>query len=227
MDSSPPSTTGRSSTPYSLRAYRTPTRPYRTASRLSTVRLTEASNSPSVPLGMRTTMGVSLPRSLSVGVIMWMPSGSNSVTMATSTFSSERTSMRSPTPWISSSTCCTLMRLLHCSLAGSATYSQDPLPPTTPYARQSLILMTGMQSQRLNATATTMTTTNASLTNLPKSRLSSPLLRTPSPLPITGWKWHEFLLSFLTLRDIVKLPWALLLNVSDLGVARVLDEVVV
>src|SRR6266850_475096 len=201
MDSSRPSTIGRSSMPYSLRAYRTPTWPYRTVSRTSNARLTVASSSPSVPLGMRTTTGESPHRSLSEEGTTLTPSGSSSTTMAASTSSSGRTLTRSPTPLTSSSTHLTWMQSLHHSLAGSATYSLVPLPPTMPYARQYLILTTGMLLQRWNATTATTTTTTTSPTNSRNSSASSPLSTMPSLPPTTGWKWHKFLLLFLTSRD--------------------------
>src|SRR6267142_1410061 len=201
MDSSRPSTTGRSSTPYSLRAYRTPMRPYRTASRNSNARLTIASSSHSIPSAMRTTMGASPPRSPSEAGTTPMPSGSSSATMATSTSSSGRTLTSSPTPQTSSLTHLTQMRSLHRSLAGSATYSPAPLLPTTPYARQYLTLTTGMPSLRLSDTAAMMTIADTSPTNSHNSSANSPSSTTPSPLPITKWKWHEFPLSFLTSRD--------------------------
>src|SRR6267142_2656426 len=201
MDLSQLSTTGRSSTPYSLRAYRTPTRPYRTASRTSNVRLTVASSSRSIPLATRTTTGASPPRSPSEAGTMPMPSGSSSATMAVSTSSLGRTLTSSPTPQTSSLTHLTQMRSLHCSLAGSATYSPAPLPPTTPYARQYLTSTTGMPSLRLSDTAAMMTIADTSPTNSHNSSANSPSSTTPSPLPITKWKWHEFPLSFLTSRD--------------------------
>src|SRR6266850_4000002 len=173
-DSSRPSTTARSSTPYSLRAYRTPTRPYRTASRTLNARLTaSSSSSPSVPLGTRTTMGASAPRSPSGEDITPMPSGSSSVMTAASTSSSGRTSMKSPTPPTSTSTHLTRMRSLHRSLAGPATYSPDPLPLTTPYARQYLISTTGTPSQRSSDTVATTTTAAGLPTNSSRSRPNS------------------------------------------------------
>src|SRR6266850_1751755 len=184
MDSSQPSTTGRSFTPYSLSAYRTPTWPYRTASRTSNARLTVASSSPSVPLGMRTTMGESPLRSPSVRDTTLMPSGSNSTMTAMSTSSLERTSMRSPTPQTSSSTHHTRMRSLHHSLAGSATYSPAPLPLTTPYTRQYLTLTIGTPLQRWSATAATTTTADALLTSSHSSSASSPSSTMPLQLPI-------------------------------------------
>src|SRR6267142_2550537 len=201
MDSSRPSTTGRSSTPYSLRAYRTPMRPYRTASRNSNARLTIASSSHSIPSAMRTTMGASPPRSPSEAGTTPMPSGSSSATMAVSTSSLGRTLTSSPTPQTSSLTHLTQMRSLHCTLAGSATYSPAPLLPTTPYARQYLTSTTGMPSLRLSDTTATTTTANVLPTSSCKSSVSSPSSMTPLPPPATEWKWHKFLLSFLTLRD--------------------------
>jgi len=47
-----------------------------------------------------------------------------------------------------------------------------------------------------------MTTADALLMNLHNSSASSPSLMTPLPPPVTEWKWHEFLLSFLTSRDV-------------------------
>src|SRR6266850_6446892 len=201
MDSSRPSTIGRSSMPYSLRAYRTPMWPYRTVLRTSNVRLTVASSSPSILLGMRTTMGRSPHRSPSEGDTMPMPSGSSSMTTAMSTSSSGRTSTRGPTPLTSSSTHHIQMRSLHCSLAGSATYSPAPLPLTTPYARQYLTSTTGMPSQRWSTTTAMMTTADASPMSSHSSNANLPSLMMPLPLPATIWKQHKFLLSFLTLRD--------------------------
>src|SRR6266850_1987082 len=126
----------------------------------------------SIPSAMRTTMGASPPRSPSEAGTTPMPSGSSSATMATSTSSSGRTLTSSPTPQTSSLTHLTQMRSLHCSLAGSATYSPAPLPPTTPYARQYLTSTTGMPSLRLSDTATTMTTADALLMNLHNSSAS-------------------------------------------------------
>src|SRR6266850_5140197 len=203
MDSSRPSTTVRSSMPYSLRAYRTPTRPYRTVSRISSTRLTIASSYPSVPSGTRTTMGASPPRSPSVEDITPMPSGSSSATTAVSTSSSGRTSMRSPTPPISTSAHLTRMRSLHRSLAGSATYSPVPPPLTMPYARQYLTSTTGTPSLRLSDTAATMTTADTLPTNSHNSSASSPSSMMPSPPHATEWKRHEFLLLFLTSRDML------------------------
>src|SRR6267142_1958101 len=93
------------------------------------------------------------------------------------------------------------MRSLHRSLAGSATYSPVPLPPTTPYTRQYLISTTGTPSQRSNDTAATTTIADDLPMNSSKSKLSSSSSMMPSPPPITEWKRHEFLLSFLTSRD--------------------------
>src|SRR6266850_5126387 len=93
------------------------------------------------------------------------------------------------------------MRSLHRSLAGSATYSPAPPLPTTPYARQYLSSMTGTPSLRLSDTTATTTTADALPMSSRNSSASSPLLMTPSPLLATKWKWHEFLLSFLTSRD--------------------------
>src|SRR6266850_5856525 len=201
MDSSRPSTTVRSSMPYSLRAYRTPTRPYRTVSRISSTRLTIASSYPSVPSGTRTTMGASPPRSPSVEDITPMPSGSSSATTAVSTSSSGRTSMRSPTPPISTSAHLTRMRSLHRSLAGSATYSPVPPPLTTPYVRQYLTSTTGTLPPKSSDTVATTTTADALLTSLPKSKPSASSSTTPFQPPLTDLKRHKFLLSFLTSRD--------------------------
>src|SRR6267142_322210 len=201
MDSSRPSTTGRSFTPYSLRAYRTPMRPYRTASRNSNARLTIASSSHSIPSAMRTTMGASPPRSPSEAGTTPMPSGSSSATMATSTSSSGRTLTSSPTPQTSSLTHLTQMRSLHRSLAGSATYSPAPLLLTTPYARQYLISTTGTPSQRSSDTVAMTTNAEDSPTSTHKSKPSSSSLTMPSPPLATEWKRHEFLLSFLTSKD--------------------------
>src|SRR6267142_1487670 len=132
---------------------------------------------------------------------MPMPSGSSSATMAMSTSSSGRTSTRSPTPLTSSSIRHTRIQSLHRSLAGSATYSPAPLPPTTPYVRQSLSSMTGTPSQRWSTTAATMITIDASLTSFARSSVSSPSSTTPSLPLATTWRRHEFLLSFLTLKD--------------------------
>src|SRR6266850_2434325 len=201
MDLSQPSTTARSSTPYSLRAYRTPMRPYKTGSRISSVRLTVASSSHSIPSGMKTTMGTSPPRSPSEEDITPTPSGSSSTTTAVSTSLSGRTSTKSPTPPTSTSAHLTRMRSLHCSLAGSATYSPVPLPPTTPYARQSLISTIGTPSWRSSDIVATTTTADALLMSSHSSSASSPSSTMPSLLPTTEWKRHEFLLSFLTSRD--------------------------
>src|SRR6266850_685442 len=156
---------------------------------------------PSIPLGMRTTTGRSPHRSPSEGDTMPMPSGSSSMTTAMSTSSLGRTSTRSPTPLTSSSTHHIQMRSLHCSLAGSATYSLAPLPLTTPYARQYLTSTTGMPSQRWSTTTAMMTTTDASPMSSHSSNANLPSLMMPLPLPATIWKQHKFLLSFLTLRD--------------------------
>src|SRR6267142_1481589 len=188
MDLSQLSTTGRSSTPYSLRAYRTPTRPYRTASRTSNVRLTIASSSRSIPSGMRTTTGASPRRSPSEGDTTPTPSGSSSTTMAVSTSSSGRTLTRSPTPPTSSSTHLTQMRSLHRSLAGSATYSPAPLLLTTPYARQYLTSTTGTLLPRSSDTITTTTTADALLMNSHSPIVSSPLSTMPLLPPATEWK---------------------------------------
>src|SRR6267142_1865527 len=201
MDSSQLSTTRRSFMPYSLRAYRTPTRPYRTASRTSNARLTVASSFPSIPSATRTTTVGSPHRSPSVEGTMLMPSGSNSTTTATSTSSSGRTSMRSPTPPTSSSIHRTRIQSLHCSLAGSATYSPAPLPPTMPYARQSLTLTTGTPSQKWSTTATTTITVNASAMSFARSSASSPSSMMPLLPLTTTWRQHKFLLLFLTLKD--------------------------
>src|SRR6266850_2141241 len=202
MDSSPPSTTARSSTPYSLRAYRTPMRPYKTASRTSNARLTvSSSSSPSVPSDTRTTTGVSPHRyPLEEGTTP-TPNGSSSATTDASTSSSGRTSTKSPTPPTFTSTRHIQMRSLHRSLAGSATYSPVPLPLTTPYARQYLISTTGTPSQRSNDTVATTITAEDSPTSSSKSRPNSSSSTTPSLPPVTDLKRHEFLLSFLTSKD--------------------------
>src|SRR6266850_5175 len=201
MDSSQPSTTVRSSTPYSLRAYRTPTWPYRTASRTSNARLTIASTPHSAPSATRTMTGASPLRSPSEEATTPTPNGSSCTTTDASTSSSGRTSTKSPTPLTYSSAHLTQMRSLHRSLAGSATYSPVPPPLTTPYVKQYLTSTTGMLPPRSSNTVATTTTADASLMSSPRSRLSSSSSTTPLQPPVTDLKRHEFLLSFLTSRD--------------------------
>ena len=158
---------------------------------------------------------------------MQMPGGSDSKTMATSTFLSERTLMKSPTPLTSSSTCHTLMRSLYHSLAGLATYLQAPLLLITPYTRLYPTSMTGMLSQRSSAIAATTTTVNDLPMSSTKSRLSSPLSKMPLPPPITRWKQHKFLLSFLTSRDMPSLMPSediILLNHVAVEAATIMDQ---
>jgi hypothetical protein len=209
MGSSLPSTTEKSSMPWSLNVWPSPMTssppPIETYARgLSDIhdKLIGSLSFPCNPLVTRTTTEELPPRSPLVTGTMPMQSGSNYSPTDESTSSLGRITTRTPLLLTYSSPQTTSMRRSpSLCLPGFSTSSTAPLPPTTPSTKPPTTSMTGLSSQRSSAIAATTTDAAALLPNSRKSKPRLDLLRTHLQLCTTTWRLHDSLSALQIWKD--------------------------